>query len=247
MVNEHERNMVEAFLLSHGHHISSVIEWRESPDALVQLGDELVGIEVTRLVEATPRQPTAPQQWKREAERIVIQAQKSFERRHEVALVVGIAFRPEWRPPTKQRAAELVDELATLVYEISSNGTIRPSFRPRVTHPDISSMFVGPTDQSLGDLWTATLAGDVRSPLQEDVLKTVGNKEPRLKDYRLAAPDVWLLIDCDLSGQGLTLDLPAQSVTVCTGFDRVFCCAFSRRRWVEVRTVPPKTSPNQAA
>ena len=81
MVREHERNMVEAFLISQGHSISS-LEESERPDWLVRIGDAIVGIEVTRLVEATPRQPTAPQQWKREAERIVSRTQESFERRH---------------------------------------------------------------------------------------------------------------------------------------------------------------------
>jgi hypothetical protein len=79
MVKNRERTIVEAFLTSQGYPISSVTRWGESPDALVRLDDAIVGIEVTQLVEATPRQLTAPQKWKREAKRIVSLAKDYFE------------------------------------------------------------------------------------------------------------------------------------------------------------------------
>ncbi len=240
MDEDHERAIVEAFLIRQGYPISSLERPKRRPDWLVRLGDATVGIEVTRLVEATPRQSTAPRKWKREAERVVSHAKASFERRHAVALVVGIVFRPEWRPG-KRPAVELAHELATLVDEVLNDGTIREPIQRKLTHPDISWLYVGSTKQSLGGRWEPLSAGDVRPASADDILATVGKKEPKVEAYRRAAADVWLLIDCDLSGQGLALDVPDPSFTVLTSFDRVFCCDFGRWKWVEVPTVPPKT------
>lgn len=224
-----------------------MIEWREGPDALVRLDDAIVGIEVTRLVEATPRQSTAPRKWKTEANRIVRAARASFERRHSVALVVSIEFRPEWQPPAKRRAVDLADELAALVKgvvppEVLAGGTLRKLIQRKAPpHPDVAWVYVGPTKQSLGGHWAPLFAHKIQGALADDIIATVDKKEPRLEAYRRVAPDVWLLIDCDLSGQGLALDVPDPSFTVITNFGRVFCCGFGRLQWVEIATVRPPT------
>lgn len=247
MAKNREHATVKAFLDFARLPLSSVIEWRESPDALVRLGGTIVGIEVTQLVEATPRQPTAPQKWKAEANRIVGDAQASFERRYSVALVVGIEFRPEWRPPAKRRPAGLADGLAALVErlvppEVLAGGPLRkPIQRKDPQHPDVASVYVGHTKQSLGGSWAPLFAHKIQGTLADDIDETVKKKEPKVEAYRRAAPDVWLLIDCDLSGQGLALDVPEPSFTVITNFGRVFCCGFGMWQWVEIPTVRPLT------
>ena len=248
MDKDHERAIVEACLTWKRYPISSLKEF-ERPDWLLRLGDAIIGIEVTELVEATPRQLEVPQRWKREAERIVSNAKASFERRHKVALVVGIAFRLEWRPPVKRDAQKLADELAATIEDVLSRetltgGTLGEPIERNYPHPDVAWLFVGPTEQSLGGLWQPSFVGNVQPASAVDIIKTVGNKEPKVEHYRHAAPSVWLLIDCDLSGQGLALDVPDPSFTVLTSFDRVFCCDFGRWKWVEVPTVPPKTLPH---
>lgn len=240
-----ERAIVKAFLTWQGYPISSLKD-RERPDWLVRLGDGIVAIEVTQLVEATPRQSTAPQKWKTEANRIVRAAEASFERRHSVALAVGIEFRLEWRPPAKRRAAQLADELAALVEglvppEVLAGGTLSKPIQRKDPHRDVASVYVGHTKQSLGGRWAPLFAHKIQGALADDIVATVDKKEPRVEAYRRAAPDVWLLIDCDLSGQGLALDVPDSSFTVITNFGRVFCCGFGRLQWVEIETVRPAT------
>jgi hypothetical protein len=115
MNKQRERATVEAFLRSMYSTTSSIYEWdRERPDALVQIGGVLVGIEITTVTEALPRQATAPQKWASEAVCVVRAAQELFERRDSSALVVRFELRPSWRPPRRANMARLADELASI-------------------------------------------------------------------------------------------------------------------------------------
>ena len=50
MDKQHERAIVEAFLLSHGYDLSSLEQWdREEPDTLICVEEKSIGIEVTKL------------------------------------------------------------------------------------------------------------------------------------------------------------------------------------------------------
>ena len=80
-----------------------------------------------------------------------------------------------------------------------------------------------------------------------DIIATVARKEPELADYLKAAQEVWLLIDCDVSGQSVALDVPVPDFTVATGFRRIYCCGFGRWQWVEVPCVPPSSQAGQPA
>ncbi len=241
MDKQRERATVEAFLLSQCYPISALEEWdRERPDALVRLDGMIVGIEVTKVVEAAPRQATPPQMWTREAERIVREAQARFERDHSVALVVRIEFRPEWQLD-RRRAAVLVEQLATLIKEatppeILAGGELGKPVQRRDPHPDVSRVYIGSTRKSLGGHWEPLFAGHTLHATPEDIRETVRRKEPEIEAYRLAAPQVWLLIDCDLSGQGIALDVPdiSSQFSLTSGFDRVFCCGFGMWQWFEI-------------
>ncbi len=235
-----EHSTMEAFLLSQGYPISS-LEWdRESPDGLIQLEEGLVGIEVTEVTEATPRQIVPPQMWTDGAKRVVRFAQTAFEKLHSVALVVRIGFRPEWTP-NKRQAAAFGDELTTIVEErtpsefLASGVPFKP-FQVWEPHPDVSRIFIGHNRQSLGGHWAPAFGGAYQDVTADDIQKSVCKKEAKLEAYRLVAPTVWLLIDCDLSGQGIALDVSrlTSNVTVISGFDKVFCCGFSRFEWVEI-------------
>jgi hypothetical protein len=238
---QRERATVEAFLLSQGYPTSALKEWdRERPDALVQLGDTIVGIEVTTLVEATARQVTPPQKWTTEASRVVRFAQQEFERRHSLALVVSVVFRPDWKP-NKREATTLGSDIAVVIEERAL---------PRVPHADrpfeviqlkephsaVAWIYVGHTRQSLGGRWVPSFGGTTRYATAEDIAETVRRKEADVHVYRRAAPVVWLLIDCDLVGQGIFTDVPdlRRDLSVSSGFDRVFCCGFGMWKWVEI-------------
>jgi len=237
---QRERSTIEAFLLFQDYPISSLVQWdRERPDGLVRLGEETIGIEVTTVVEATPRQTVPPQKWEAEARRAVRAAQASFEKRHSRALVVRIDFRPDWRP-NKRKATELGDELATMVEERTPSELLASDARFkhvqfRDPHPDVSWLFIGYTRQSLGGHWAPALGGQNQYATADDIQETVRRKEARIEIYRRAAAIVWLLIDCDLTGQGIALDVSHPiDFTVRSGFDRVFSCGFGKWRWVEI-------------
>lgn len=239
---QRERATVEAFLVCQGLPASSLIDCdRESPDATVQVDGETIGIEITQVLEAAPRQPVPPQRWTQEAERTVSAARAFFERRYPRALVVSFQFRPNWQPPGPQEIGPLADELAGLVAShMPSEPSATPPSKPvriKNPHQSVSWLYIGHTKQSLGNRWTPMFAGNGQPATSRDIVATVQQKEPKIKDYKLAARRVWLLIDCDLMGQGIALDVPTPSFTVTTDFDRVFCCGFGMWEWVEIPVI----------
>ena len=170
--------------------------------------------------------------WTTEANRIVRDARASFEKRHSLAVVVTIEFRARWRKD-KKTAPLLADELAIIIEkaipaEVLAGNIFQKAVRLKDPHPTVSWIFVGPTESSLGGRWVPSFAGYVRHVTADDIRETVRRKEPEVHVYKQAAPVSWLLIDCDLTGQGILSVAPHLSIpfTVTSAFDRVFCCGF---------------------
>jgi hypothetical protein len=241
MDKKRECATVKAFLCFYGYPLCSLKEWdRERPDALVQIDGRIIGIEVTTVVEATQRQLAPPQQWTTEAHRIVRAAQELFEKRHTVALNIRVGFRPEWLPK-KSNTKLLGEEIATIIETKTPReafaGAPFESIQQMVQHPAVSRVWIGYTQQSIGGHWEPVIAGGYQYATDEDILKTVGKKEAEVAVYKRVTPDVWLLIDCDLIGQDIFLDLPnlSRGFTLPTGFNRVFCGGGAGRyNWVEI-------------
>jgi hypothetical protein len=217
-----------------------LIDWkRERPDALIQIDEGIIGIEVTKVVEAVPRQSVPPQQWTTEARRIVRAAQESFERRYAVALVISVEFRPEWQPK-KSDVIPLGEQIATIIEtKIPREAFAGMPFHPvqlKAPHPAVSGVYIGYTPQSLGGLWAPLFAGPIRIATAEDILRTVSRKEVEIEVYKHAAPNIWLLIDCNLTGQGIFLEVPnlSRGFTLPTRFNRVFCGGLGMWEWVEI-------------
>ena len=130
-----ERAMVEAFLASDVSAPATLEEWnRERPDALIEVGQRLVGVEVTILRESESRHATAPQQWKAEAKRVVDTARVAFDATNSMSVVVRFEFTPNWTPPSKKGAAQLARELASIVVDCASRlmpDSSRPPTCPR--------------------------------------------------------------------------------------------------------------------
>lgn len=236
-----EKATVEAFLKFGGIADASLLEWdRERPDAVICLGTERVGIEITKLSEAVPRQSIAPQKWKAESERIVESARLAFESQSSEALVVRFEMAPDWNPPARNVAAKVAEDLASVVRTALS--APRPFSRvdepitSRKPHPAVEWLYIGKTRQELGGHWRAAFAHDVRPASSDDLRVTVARKEHEIAAYRMSVPKVWLLIDCDLAGQGVALDVPTPGFTLSTEFERVFGCGFAMWQWVEITT-----------
>jgi hypothetical protein len=246
MDKKQERAIIEAFLQFYGYPLSALQEWkRERPDALVQIDGRMIGIEVTTVDEAIRRQSAPPQQWTTEAHRVVRAAQEAFERRYAVALIVDVTFKPGWQP-RKSEAMPLGEEIATIIKTQTPQEAFAGAFFKPVQlkdpHCAVSRVYVGYTKPSLGGRWTPGISGATQCATAADILKTVSRKEADVEVYKRVAPHAWLLIDCNLTGQGIGSDVPnlSSDFMLTTGFDRVFCCGFSRSQWVEI---PCKNAP----
>ncbi len=221
-----ERRLVEAFLA--GCTLSaSAVQDHEEPDVLVGTDHGVVGIEVTDLIEADPRQVAPPQQWTAEGERLVRATRELCEQANRQPVVVHLSPKPElpardFRDRTLPRTvAAAVDQ--HLRQQASGAWTLGPFKRDPV--PQLTSLYAavlrsGPSDWRLGSL------SDVRAATCDDVVVTVAGKESLVTKYRNSCPEVWLLINCDLVGQAVTLTVPELPCRVSTSFDRVYCIDF---------------------
>ena len=214
---------------------------RERPDALLNLQDTVIGVEVTAIQGAQPRQAVAPQKWRASAVQVGEAARRAYEARNRPAVVAHFDMQPEWEPASQSGANRLASELAALVERTLNDPPRWPRDREPYTlrdpHPDVAWAYF--SRSAYGNEWRATQAGEVVSVSEDDVRVTVGRKELKVATYRLAAPIVWLLIDCDVAGQGVAFGPPASSFAVASSFDQVFCCGFGSWEWVALPTQPP--------
>jgi hypothetical protein len=233
-----ERHIVEAFLRNGGESLPNLKEWdRERPDAIVTLNGETVGLEVTALIEAVPRQKVSPQKWTEEAERVVVAAQRTFENHNATPVVVRFGFRPDWQPNGRRRSV-LADRLAELVEQVVQRvSLVKQVGKPFTANdplPEVSWLYVAAVRPEVGSHWGPSFAFTVESASAADVRATLAKKEVDVAAYRLVTPKIWLLINCDLSGQGVALEPPDPQFSVSTSFDRVFCTGFGYWQWVEI-------------
>lgn len=237
----HELAIVEAFLGSKLVPGATLEEWnRERPDAIIGVGGRFVGVEVTTLSEARRRQQTAPQKWAVGARRVVEAARITFESSNSRPLVVEFQFRPDWVPPDRRAAARLASEIAGVVEAVGQRLAL-DSAKPvtlRDPHDAVSWAYVGSTRAELGARWAPSFGFEGMRASTQDIASTVARKEPKVVEYRQVTSEVWLLIDCNLTGQGVAFYPPEADLEIVTGFDRVFCCGFGRWEWVEVRCLP---------
>ncbi len=237
-----ERAIVEGFIKWGGRPGLCLREWnRERPDALVTDGTQVIGLEVTAVSEAVQRQAIAPQKWRAEACRVVDAAKKVFESRDPTPVIVLIGMSPNWVPPGRQDAARIAAELSSIIERTLASPPPWPRDKEPFTlkdpFPGVERVYV--SRSNYGNHWQSSIAGHVLSVSEADLQATIARKEVELQEYRQAAPTVWLLIDCDVSGQGIALDIPANRVMIPSKFDGVFCCGFGAWQWVQVLTSAP--------
>ena len=232
-----ERAIVEGFVRWGGHPGLTLKDIdRERHDALVAHGTDLIGLEVTAVTEVVPRQRIAPQRWTAEAFKIVQVAKTVFESRNPTRLVVRFEMRPRWLPPNRAGEAVFAQVLASLVEQILTSPPSWPydkePYTLRDPHPDVSWMYVCRTP--FDSHWQPSIVREVCTVSEQDLLATIARKEVELPAYRQAAPTVWLLVDCDVSGQGNALDVPNEPYSIPSTFDAVYCCGFGMWQWVQV-------------
>ena len=232
-----ERAIVEAFIKFSGVRGLSLREWdREKPDALLDSEGGLVGVEVTTLREATPRQAVNTQAWLAASNRVLEATRRAFEAKTQAPVIVHLAMRSDWTPPNRKALVQLAADLAELIQQT----LVTPPPWPRDSEPyelhdprpGVRWIYIAQATRS--SYWAPSIAGETRFASEEDIGLTIARKESKVAVYRQAAPTTWLLVDCNLFGQGVALDVPRGAVAVRTAFERVFCCGFPGWRWTEI-------------
>jgi hypothetical protein len=207
---------------------------RERPDALARIDGDLVGIEVTTVVEAEPRQKTVPQQWRAEVSRLAGKAQKVAEATGREPVIAWLTFRPDWKPGAVH-SDTLAAEVVHTVYGLLAQARLpNQPVTERDPHPALSSLWV--VKSAHGNHWRAGIVSNIGPASADDIRATVRKKEVDLAAYKSVAPRVWLLIDCDLTGQGEALDVP-EPFAMETGFERILCCGFGMWQWAEIQAM----------
>jgi hypothetical protein len=209
---------------------------REKPDALIASEGGLIGVEVTVLSEETPREAVNTHKWRAEGSRLLEATRRAFEAKNQAQVIVNIAMRSDWKPPNRKASAQFALDLAHLVDQT----LVSPPAWPRNVepyelhdpHPDVEWIYIARSTSS--SYWAPSIAGETHFASAEDIGHTIARKESLVEIYRQAAPKTWLLIDCDVFGQGVALDVPRSPFQVPTAFDRVFCCGFAGWRWTEI-------------
>lgn len=212
----------------------------EEPDFVARFGKQLVGIELTELIDAKS-QSTAPQRWAAEAWRVVGATQREFETRRPEPLIVYLEMNPTWDPPRKAGIAPLAAELSKVVEDVLDNPS--PWHRPEHAttkndpHTTVSRIYVDRVRHGGAGLWRPQFVADVYAAPEADVQATIGSKETKLDRYRQAAPVTWLVIHTGRNAQGRSLDTPS-SLRVTSRFDRVFC-GVPGISWAELAVARP--------
>jgi hypothetical protein len=242
-----ERERLNSFLRCTARSDFPEPEEGESPDFLFHLGDHTLGIEVTGIV--SPRIPGGdnPRQSSRTLERLADTIRRCYETMGGPRSHVSIFPRERVRvsqvelPGLAQvLAATIVDGLANVMNDYP----LQQPWRLAIQHPvvrSIAAWHCAPDEQAR---WHVHRGGMVDGANAEDILATLGGKEPKLAQYRTKANEVWLLVVCDMFSEGLFIDPPTEPVpfAVRTGFDRVFCLEWTGTRAVEIPLDTPRTT-----
>ena len=228
MSKSDEQRILELFLRAR-HITGCAVEPRERPDFLLKLASRFVGVEITQLVQAERAQTTVPQQWASESERLLRATREVFESHYGEPVVVQLAFRAELTA-RDFRVSSLAADLAAVVKDQlerqSAPGLLATDVFETNPHPVVATLYAIRSAGSSESYWTLGGVSSVQSATCEDVILTVGAKESLVGAYRAAAPEIWLLIDCDLVGQGNSVVVPGLPCRVATEFDAVFCIDF---------------------
>jgi hypothetical protein len=234
-----ERQRLDSFLSVTGRTNLPEPQESESPDFVFQLGDRIVGIEVTGLV--SPRMPAGdnPRQSARVLSELVRRIQTRYTELGGKRAHATVCFRRGLRVPGGSQADVAVEVAESLVAAVSRVAPKLKAGRPLkvpVGHNAVHSVALWPCDGGEVPRWHFHRGGPVSPARLEDVEATLKGKEAKLPLYRTRAVELWLLIVCDLFGDGLLIDPPRVPVqfTIVTGFDRVFCLDFTGSYVVEV-------------
>jgi hypothetical protein len=221
-----ERSLLQSFLGAEG--IRATVHDRETPDFAIQHDGRLIGVEVTEVFHPT-RDAGVPKQANESiARRVVRLAQDKFTSDGGPSLRVSVAFTPSSstevlnREDSAQKLADLVRRLVAQPGEVLE---WRANHREDLLLASVFSyVHVYRHPASFRSHWLVAAAGWV-SPLTAGHLQDrVNEKAKRLDAYRVALPEVWLLLGVwgREPSQFFDLESPPSPNAVRSPFDRTY-------------------------
>lgn len=217
----------------------------ESPDFLLRFGDHTIGVEVTQMV--SPRVPggTNPRQTNHILDILTSEVLDQYLKQGGAPIHATLCFERHFKC-SKRHVRDIAQQLATaIVIGIERAAIEERNHQPLevlLGHPLVSSLAVWPCRPRERPRWHPRRGGMVDNATAEDVFATLQPKEEKLEVYRRKAAEVWLLIICDLMVDGLFIDPPEDPVpfALTSGFDRIFCLAWTGTYAVEVPVLRPR-------
>ncbi len=235
---DHERFILERFIA-----VSSldanILEARESPDFLVSIAGETLGVEVTEIFVTHDISRGPMQVHESISARIVARARQFYDGSGAPPLHVSVCFAPRHdlrRLNMKQVAAQLASFARSLSLKEMERVIWRPSFQNDPLPREISYLQAlrVPTQEMAH--WHVARAGWV-APLTTDALQScIDDKAARLAKYSAVAEKNWLLIAADMTkpSQLLEAQTDFDPSAVSSPFDRTFFFRFPLGEVIEL-------------
>lgn len=172
------------------------IESSETPDFLVPLAGDTVGIEITSFYLPEPG-ASQSHQARVGTQRIAVeQARRLFRSQGGPALYVTVFFVPD-RPLSKSRAYELGPILAHAVAATRVPTSIHdPSVRVdiRLLPSEVASISIAGSVNTTDELWYSAISGWVAPIERSHIDAEIARKAKRLPSIREKCPTAWLII-----------------------------------------------------
>jgi hypothetical protein len=239
---EHERMCVERFLAAIGKS-PTLIEDSEAPDFRVRFGEELVGIEVTRLLPSGEGGKDSPQAQASLAESVMHQARELYYAAGGPPLHVTATFLP-YAPLSRGRVADLSRAIADFLrarasgFELWQRDMIEP-YEYTDKMPEVCSLHFTRVPSPEDGAWAASAFFMCRTAEEPDLAGVVARKAKKIASYRSAVPTVWLLVVVELvqAGELVSAPDPIASFSIATEFDRVFAFNWLAGRVSEIPVI----------
>jgi hypothetical protein len=214
----------------------------ESPDFLIRSEKHTIGVEVTSLVSTRAPNQDNPKQAARVFDDLVGGIFAQYTEAGGPPVHASLKFRDGTRiarADMARVARELGVVLAHQIRDLHAGQRQLPEVEVSLDRHGLVRVAVWPCLAGRRPLWHRDSSGMVDNAQPEDILATLAGKESKIEAYRRRADEIWLLIVCDFMANGLFIDPPAEPVPfrIHSGFDRLFCLAFTNAYAVEVPLV----------
>ena len=228
-----ERRSLNLLLSADGFAAPLQVEERERPDFLVCYEDRSVGVEITEVMKNP--QMRGSRAWEGNAGAVLVAAESEWESRGLSPVSVAVTFdkgatlAKTQRPHLAARIVALVAQVMPLPGQQKVLGIGPEHLRVDAEVPtEVRTIIVGPTE-SRRSSWTLSTGGSIR-PLSRDLLvQAISQKDALVPEYRKAAPELWLVLTCDLYRYSSSFDL-----SDATALDGAFETAFDRIYFIPI-------------